>query len=58
MNSDCRAGELSQEINIIGQELRDFKARRVAVYLPNSVELMNTVFGGSYCFPRFPASCD
>ncbi len=37
--------ELSQEINIVGQEIGDLGGKRVAIYLPNSVELLNTIFG-------------
>ena len=37
--------ELSQEINIIGQDIQELGVKRVAIYLPNSVELLNSVFG-------------
>ena len=39
------SGELSQTIKIIGQELRELRGKRVAIYLPNSVELLSTLFG-------------
>lgn len=39
--------ELSKEINIIGQRLKDVGVQRVAVYLPNSIEYLLTVFGES-----------
>lgn len=40
--------EVSREINIIGHHLQEQRARRVAVYLPNSVELLSTVFAASF----------
>ncbi|KAI9885160.1 MAG: hypothetical protein M1823_003047 [Watsoniomyces obsoletus] len=40
--------ELCQEINIIGQEICELGGKRVAIYLPNSVEMMNTIFAGAF----------
>lgn len=40
--------ELSKEINIIGQRLKNAGVRRVAIYLPNSIEYLLTVFGESF----------
>jgi len=38
-------GELTRGINVIGSMLQKQGAKRVAVYLPNSIELLQTVFG-------------
>lgn len=38
-------GELTRGINVIGSMLQKQSAKCVAVYLPNSVELLQTVFG-------------
>jgi len=40
-------GKLSEEINVLGQYLRERGARSVAVYLPNSVEYLLAIFGRS-----------
>ncbi|KAI9832090.1 MAG: hypothetical protein M1826_002419 [Phylliscum demangeonii] len=40
--------DLCQEINIIGHELQSCGATRVAVYLPNSAELLLTVFVAAF----------
>lgn len=37
--------ELTRDINIIGQHLRQQKGGRVAIYLPNSVEFLVAFFG-------------
>jgi hypothetical protein len=37
--------ELSNEIAVIGKYLMKSRGRRVAVYLPNSVEFLGTLFG-------------
>lgn len=37
--------ELSKEINIIGQKLKDAGVQKVAIYLPNSIEYLLAVFG-------------
>lgn len=36
---------LSQEINAVGQFIREHSGQRVAICLPNSVELLETIFG-------------
>jgi hypothetical protein len=36
---------LSQEINVIGKHVQVHGGKRVAIYLPNSVELLTTLFG-------------
>ena len=36
---------ISQEINIIGQQLRSSGGKRIGIYLPNSVEFLSAVFG-------------
>jgi acyl-CoA synthetase (AMP-forming)/AMP-acid ligase II len=38
-------GDLTKEINIIGKYLQEHGAKRVAVYLPNSVEFLTSIFG-------------
>lgn len=40
--------ELSKEIAIMGRHLKVHGATRVAVYLPNSVELLATLFAGAF----------
>ena len=40
---------LSKEINIIGKQLQSFSTKKVAIYLPNSVEFLVTLFGKNYC---------
>lgn len=37
--------DLTKEINIIGKYLQEHGAKRVAVYLPNSVEFLTSIFG-------------
>lgn len=39
--------ELSKEINVIGKHLKKSGAKKVAIYLPNSVEYLQTLFGES-----------
>ncbi|KAK2811499.1 hypothetical protein FQN50_002122 [Emmonsiellopsis sp. PD_5] len=43
-----RLDDISQEINVIGQYIYDSKAQTVAVYLPDSVELLATIFAGAF----------
>jgi hypothetical protein len=45
-------GELSNEIAVIGTHLMKSGGRRVAVYLPNSVEFLGTLFGRSMVVSR------
>jgi hypothetical protein len=45
-------GDLSNEIAVIGTHLVKSGGRRVAVYLPNSVEFLGTLFGRSMKFGR------
>ncbi|KAI9847906.1 MAG: hypothetical protein M1837_001423 [Sclerophora amabilis] len=40
--------DMSREINIIGQKVRHHGGKRVAVYLPNSTELLSTVFASAF----------
>jgi hypothetical protein len=42
---DHKIEDLSTEIDVIGGHLQKLDVKRVAVYLPNSVELLNTLFG-------------
>ena len=37
--------ELSSQINIIGQHLKNHGAKRVAIFLPNSTEFLVALFG-------------
>lgn len=37
--------EITKEINIIGKHLQDQGAKKVAIYLPNSIEYLATLFG-------------
>lgn len=39
--------EITKEINILGSYIKEHGGQRVAVYLPNSIELLTTVFGMS-----------
>lgn len=38
--------EMSKEIQVVGQHLKESGQKRVAVYLPNSAEYLMAVFGG------------
>jgi acyl-CoA synthetase (AMP-forming)/AMP-acid ligase II len=40
--------EVSKEIATIGKHLQDRGAKRVAIYLPNSIELLATLFAGAF----------
>lgn len=40
--------ETTKEIGIIGKHLKDHGAKRVAIYLPNSVEFLATLFAGAF----------
>ena len=46
--TDHNIADLSREISIVGKHLQDHGAKRVAVYLPNSVEVLAAVFGGPH----------
>lgn len=37
--------EVSMEINVIGKHLMEHGAKRVAIYLPNSIEFLSALFG-------------
>ena len=37
--------DLSKEIGIIGQHIKQAGVKKVAIYLPNSVEYLTTIFG-------------
>ncbi len=37
--------DLSREINVVGQYIREHSGRRVAICLPNSIELLSSIFG-------------
>ncbi|KAF2871099.1 hypothetical protein BDV95DRAFT_495051 [Massariosphaeria phaeospora] len=40
--------DLSKEIGVIGKHLKDHGAKRVAVYLPNSIEFLVALFAGAF----------
>ncbi|KAL0258599.1 hypothetical protein SLS55_006096 [Diplodia seriata] len=40
--------DVTKEINILGSYVKEHGAKRVAVYLPNSIELLTTVFAGAF----------
>jgi acyl-CoA synthetase (AMP-forming)/AMP-acid ligase II len=40
--------EVTKEIAIIGKHLQDHGAKRVAVYLPNSLEFLGALFAGAF----------
>ena len=46
--SEHKIDAVSREIAIIGKHLRDLGAKRVAVYLPNSIEFLAVVFAGAF----------
>lgn len=46
--SEHKVEDLSKEIAIVGKHLKDHGAKRVAVYLPNSVEFLGALFAGAF----------
>lgn len=40
--------DISREIAAIGKHLKDHNAKRVAVYLPNSIEFLSVLFAGAF----------
>ncbi|KAK0626620.1 hypothetical protein B0T14DRAFT_510510 [Immersiella caudata] len=46
--TEHRLGELTRQINLIGQHIEDQGGNRVAIYLPNSVELIVTLFACAF----------
>ncbi len=46
--SEHKIDGLTKEIAIIGKYLRDHGAKRVAIYLPNSIEFLTVVFAGAF----------
>ncbi|KAF2845122.1 hypothetical protein T440DRAFT_493638 [Plenodomus tracheiphilus IPT5] len=46
--SEHRIEDITKEITIIGSHLKDHAAKRVAVYLPNSVEFLAALFAGAF----------
>jgi len=45
-----KLGDLTGHINEIGKHIEKQGAKRVAIYLPNSIEFLVAVFGMSSCF--------
>jgi hypothetical protein len=46
--SEHKIEGISKEIAIIGKHLKDHGAKRVAIYLPNSIEFLAAIFAGAY----------
>lgn len=46
--TDHDISEITKEIGIIGKQLKEHGAKRVAIYLPNSVEFLTALFAGAY----------
>ncbi|KAF2826589.1 hypothetical protein CC86DRAFT_18737 [Ophiobolus disseminans] len=46
--SEHKIDGITKEIAIVGQHLKDHGARRVAIYLPNSIEFLAAVFAGAF----------
>jgi hypothetical protein len=44
---DHKIEDLTKDIDVIGSHIQKHGGKRVAVYLPNSVELLSTIFGKS-----------
>ncbi|KAI9878414.1 MAG: hypothetical protein M1830_000934 [Pleopsidium flavum] len=40
--------DLSREINVVGQYIREHSGRRVAICLPNSIELLSSIFAAAF----------
>lgn len=43
-NADIKLEGISKQINVIGQHIKEQGGNRVAIYLPNSIELLATLF--------------
>lgn len=46
--TDHKIAEITKEITVIGKHLKDHGAKRVAIYLPNSLEFLVAVFAGAF----------
>lgn len=46
--TDHNVADITKEINIIGKHLKEHGAKRVAIYLPNSVEFLAALFAGAF----------
>lgn len=46
--TDHNIADLTKEISVVGKHLKEHGAKRVAVYLPNSVEFLATLFAGAF----------
>ncbi|KAF1962528.1 hypothetical protein CC80DRAFT_162290 [Byssothecium circinans] len=46
--TDHSIEDITKEINVIGKHLKDHRAKRVAIYLPNSVEFLVALFAGAF----------
>ena len=46
--TEHKVEDITKEIAIIGKHLQDRSAKRVAVYLPNSLEFLGTLFAGAF----------
>lgn len=45
---DHDISDITKEICIVGKHLKDHGAKRVAIYLPNSIELLAALFAGAF----------
>ncbi|KAF2646775.1 hypothetical protein P280DRAFT_386650 [Massarina eburnea CBS 473.64] len=46
--TDHTIADTTKEINVIGKHLKDHEAKRVAIYLPNSIEFLAALFAGAF----------
>ncbi|KAJ4293644.1 hypothetical protein N0V90_008928 [Kalmusia sp. IMI 367209] len=46
--TDHNIADITKEITIIGKHLKDHGAKRVAIYLPNSLEFLVALFAGAF----------
>lgn len=46
--TDHKIADVTKEISVIGKHLKDHGAKRVAIYLPNSLEFLVTLFAGAF----------
>jgi hypothetical protein len=46
--TDHSIADITKEINVIGKHLKEHGAKRVAIYLPNSIEFLAALFAGAF----------
>ncbi len=54
---DNNTNDVTQEIVVIGSHLEGCGSRRVAVYLPNCIELLSVIFGANILRPVLSTTC-